>query len=258
MEGRKGVITKSRAKAVPPSQWQPVKSQSVSSRIVDQVRAALFRGELKPGDLLGSEADFARQFGVSRVPVRDAFKTLQAQGIIEVKMGANGGARIASGDPHCFADALSVQLKLVGISVEEMFDAQIAIEVMAAELGARRATPDDIEKLRRILGELRAMAAKALTPAAALKFTEVAMQFHGALVDTAHNRALSAQFQALRFVLEPTYARRTTDSVARRVVAEDKKILDALGASDVPRTGALVRRRLETIRAHQLFETVKK
>jgi DNA-binding FadR family transcriptional regulator len=252
------VVSNSRAKAVVPFQWRPVKSQSVSSRIVDQVRAALFRGELKPGDLLGSETDFARQFGVSRVPVRDAFKTLQAQGIIEVKMGANGGARIASGDPQCFTDALSVQLKLVGISVEEMFDAQIAIEVMAAELGARRATPDDVEKLRRILTELRAIAAKELTPAAALKFTEVAMQFHASLVDTAHNRALSAQFQALRFVLEPTYARRTTDAVARRVVTEDKKILDALGAGDVARTGALVRRRLETIRAHQLFETVKK
>ena len=252
------MISKSRAKAIPPTQWQPVKSQPVSSRIVDQVRAALFRGELKPGDLLGSETDFARQFGVSRVPVRDAFKTLQAQGIIEIKMGSNGGARIASGDPSRFADALAVQLKLVGISVEEMFDAQIAIEAMAAELGAKRATPEDLEKLRRVLGELRAMAAKELTLAAALKFTEIAMQFHAALVDTAHNRALSAQFEALRFVLEPTYARRTTDAVARRVVVEDKKMLDALAAGEAERTGALVRRRLETIRAHQLFETVKK
>ena len=112
--------------------------------------------------------------------------------------------------------------------------------------------------MRRILGELREMAAKELTLAAALKFTKVAMQFHATLVDTAHNRALSAQFEALRVVLEPTYARRTTDAVARRVVVEDKKILDALAASDATRTGALVRRRLETIRAHQLFETVKK
>ena len=81
------------------SRWQDVRAQSVSSRIVDQVRAALFRGELKPGDVLGSETDLAQKFGVSRVPVRDAFKTLQALGIVEVKMGANGGARIAAGDP---------------------------------------------------------------------------------------------------------------------------------------------------------------
>ena len=52
-------------------------------------------------------------------------------------MGANGGARIAPGDPSRFADALAVQFKLVGISIEEMFDAQIAIEVMATELAAQ-------------------------------------------------------------------------------------------------------------------------
>src|SRR6478672_4942762 len=140
------------------SRWEDVRPQSVSSRIVEQVRAALFRGELKPGDVLGSESDLARKFGVSRVPVRDAFKTLQALGIVEVKMGANGGARIAAGDPNRFADALAVQLKLVGISVEEMFDAQIAVEVMAAELAAKRATEGDLEALRAIVSELQTLA----------------------------------------------------------------------------------------------------
>ena len=90
----------------------------------------------------------ALKLGVSRVPVRDAFKTLQALGIVEVKLGANGGARIAAGDPSHFADALAVQLKLVGVSVEEMFDSQIAIEVMATELAAKRATEADLRKLR--------------------------------------------------------------------------------------------------------------
>ena len=250
------VVPKSQAAA--PMQWQKVKPQSVSSQIVAQIRGALFRGDLKPGDLLGSETDFAHQFGVSRVPVRDAFKTLQALGIIEIKMGANGGARIAAGDPHRFADALAIQLKLVGIGIEEMFDAQIAIEVMAAELGTTRATAEDIAALRAILAELKAMAAKPLTASVALRFTEGGLRFHAALVGTAHNRALSAQFEALRVVLEPTYAQRTSDSVAKRVAAEDEKILDALEARDAERTRMLVRRRLETIRAHHLLQTVKK
>jgi GntR family transcriptional repressor for pyruvate dehydrogenase complex len=108
--------------------WQPARAQSVSSGIVDQVRGALFRGELKSGDFLGSENDLAQKLGVSRVPIRDAFKTLQALGIIDVKLGAKGGAWIAAGNPGRFADALAVQFKLVGISVEEMFDSQIAID----------------------------------------------------------------------------------------------------------------------------------
>jgi len=238
------------------ARWQDVRPQSMSSRIVEQVRAALFRGELKPGDVLGSETDLARKFGVSRVPVRDAFKTLQALGIVEVKVGANGGARIAAGDPNRFADALAVQLKLVGISVEEMFDAQIAIEVMATELAAERAGEADRARLRAILSELEAIAQKSFTPVAAARFSAIAMDFHAALVEAAHNRALSAQFAALRFVLEPIYARRTNNTIAKRVIAADKAVLDAVIARDAERACALIRRRLQTIRAHQLFEAV--
>src|SRR5262245_8729274 len=144
---------------------------SASSRIVAQVRAALFRGELKPGDMIGSETDLARKLGVSRVPVRDAFKTLQAMGIVEVKMGVNGGARVAAGDPSRFADALAVQFQLVGISVDEMFDAQIATEVMAAELAARNATADDLRKLGDIVADLQSMTQKPMSASTALKFT---------------------------------------------------------------------------------------
>ena len=240
------------------SRWQAVRAQSVSSGIVDQVRGALFRGELKTGDFLGSENDLARKLGVSRVPVRDAFKTLQALGIIDVKLGANGGAWIAAGNPDRFADALAVQFKLVGISVEEMFDSQIAIEVMATELAAKRATDADLRKLRDLLGELQAMSLKSLTRTAALHFTELSMRFHETLVDAAHNRALAAQFKALRFVLEPIYARRTTDAIAKRVVASHEAVLDSIAAGDADRACALMRQRLQVIRAHQLLKTVEK
>jgi len=240
----------------PWTRWDIGRSQSTSSRIIEQVRNALFRGELKSGDFLGSENDLARYFEISRVPVRDAFQALQALGVIEVRVGANGGARIAVGDSSRFADALAVQLKLVGVSVEEMFDAQIAIEVMATELAAGRATESDFEHLRVILDELQSLSQRPLTKKAALKFTELSMRFHQALVDAAHNRVLAAQFKALRFVLEPIYARRTNDVVARRVLASHKSVLDALVARDVERASSVMRRRLQVIRAHQLLKTV--
>jgi GntR family transcriptional regulator, transcriptional repressor for pyruvate dehydrogenase complex len=252
------VASKPKLKSEHWSRWQAVRAQSVSSGIVDQVRGALFRGELKSGDFLGSENDLAQKFGVSRVPVRDAFKTLQALGIIDVKMGANGGAWIAAGNPGRFADALAVQFKLVGISVEEMFDSQIAVEVMATELAAKRATDADLRKLRDLLGELQTMSLKPLTRTAALHFTELSMRFHETLVDAAHNRALAAQFKALRFVLEPIYARRTTDAIAKRVVASHKAVLDSIAAGDAERACALMRQRLQVIRAHQLMKTVER
>ncbi len=237
--------------------WVNVQSRSVSSQIVDNVRESLFRGELKPGDFLGSENDLAQKLGVSRVPVRDAFKALQALGIIEVKVGAKGGARIASADPNLFADALAVQLLLVGITVEEMFNSQIAIEVMATELAAKHATSEDLQTLRDYIAELESMCLRPMTKPVALRFTEVSMCFHEALVDAAHNRALAAQFKALRRVLEPIYARRTSDTVAKHVVASHKTLLNSIADGDVEKACRLMRRRLETIRAHHLLKTIE-
>jgi GntR family transcriptional regulator, transcriptional repressor for pyruvate dehydrogenase complex len=230
--------------------WQTVRTESASARIVDQVWAALFRGELKPGDYLGSEVQLAQKLGLSRVPVRDAFRTLQALGIIDVKVGAGGGARIASGDPNRFASALAVQLKLIGISIEEMFDAQIAIEVMAAELAAKRATTADLATLRNINEELQTY------KTSSVRFTEKAMRFHEALIEAAHNRALAAQFKALRSVLEPIYAQRISATIVKRVVGWNKQIIDSIAAADTARAGALMRRRLEIIRARQLMKAV--
>jgi DNA-binding FadR family transcriptional regulator len=250
------VTIKTQAKVIHWPQWQHAKSRSISSWIVNHVRDALFRGDVKPGDLLGSETDLACRFGTSRVPVRDAFKALQAQGIIKIKSGSNGGALIASGDPDCFADSLAIQLKLLGINIEEMLEAQLAIEVMAIELAAKRATSLDIKGLRNIVTDLRAIVTTPFTPLATKRFAETAMQFHVALIESAHNRALSAQFKALRSLLEPVYARRTTDAIAKRVISTDRMIIDALVEKNVQLACLLVRRRLEIVRARQGIKAV--
>src|SRR5689334_10891942 len=74
------------------------RSPTLSTQIVTQVRDALFAKELRPGDFLGTEKDLAQRFGVSRIVARDALRTLEAQGIVEIKVGSGGGARIAKGN----------------------------------------------------------------------------------------------------------------------------------------------------------------
>ena len=78
--------------------WAPVRANSVANQIVTQVRDALFAGKLCSGDLIGSEKHLAQKFDVSRITVRDALRTLETMGIIEIKVGAGGGARIANGN----------------------------------------------------------------------------------------------------------------------------------------------------------------
>src|SRR5471032_1068305 len=134
----------------------PGRSSSLSSHIISEVRAALFDKKLKPGNFLGTENDLAARYGVSRIVARDALRTLEALGIVEIKMGKGGGARIAHGNPRLFAEALAVQLDLTGVSAAEIMDAQRAIECLAAELAAENATEADIARLKQIVADSEA------------------------------------------------------------------------------------------------------
>jgi len=96
------------------------RSSSLSAQIVTWVRDTLFAKTLKPGDFLGTEKDLAARFGVSRIVARDALRTLEALGIVEIRMGKGGGARIAQGNPRLFAEALAVQLDLTGVSTADL------------------------------------------------------------------------------------------------------------------------------------------
>src|SRR5215472_1789879 len=109
------------------------RSASLSAQIVAQVRDDLFEKRLKPGDFLGTEKDLAARYGVSRIVARDALRSLAALGIVEIRMGKGGGARIAPGNPRLFAEAMAVQLELAGVTAAEILDAQRAIECLAAE-----------------------------------------------------------------------------------------------------------------------------
>ena len=130
-----------------PASWRRGARATRATQIVAEVRDALFE-KLKPGDFLGTEKDLAARFGVSRIVARDALRTLQALGIVDIRMGKGGGARVARGNPRLFAEALAVQLDLTGVSAAEIMDAQRAIETLAAELAAEHATAADHAKLR--------------------------------------------------------------------------------------------------------------
>src|SRR3954451_5304705 len=95
---------------------------TMAARIVAEVRDALFERRYKPGDFLGTEKELAARHGVSRIVARDAMRTLEALGIVEIRMGKGGGARIARGNPRLFAEALAVQLDITGVTAAEIMD----------------------------------------------------------------------------------------------------------------------------------------
>src|SRR3954470_11242402 len=129
------------------------KSTTLAARIVADVREALFEKRYRPGDFLGTEKELAARHGVSRIVARDAMRTLEALGIVQIRPGIGGGARISPGNPQLFAEALAVQLELAEIDVEEILVAQHAIECLAAELAAEHAGPKDVLLLKKLIEE---------------------------------------------------------------------------------------------------------
>jgi GntR family transcriptional repressor for pyruvate dehydrogenase complex len=221
---------------------------TLSARIVDDVTAALFDRRLAPGHFLGTEKDIAERAGVSRIVARDALRTLQALGVVEIKVGAGGGARIAHGNPALFAEALAVQLNLAGISVREMMDAQRAIETTAAELAAENATTDDIIKLRDSLVEHEA------TIHDGAAYTRTCMRFHLAIAEASHNRVLVAQLLSLQHVSWPTQNRTLTEPVARHILEVHCQLVDVIEARDAAATRRLMDDHVRMIRARRVSE----
>lgn len=221
---------------------------TLSSRIVDEVREALFDKRLRPGDFLGTEKELAERAGVSRIVARDALRTLQALGVVEIKVGAGGGARIAHGNPALFAEALAVQLGLAGITVREMMDAQRAIETTTAELAAENATPEDLVRLRRSLAEHEE------TIADDAAYTRTCMRFHLAVAEASHNRVLVAQLLSLQHVSWPAENRTLTAPVARHILDVHRQLVDLIEARDAAAARRLMDDHVRMIRARRVSE----
>lgn len=85
-----------------------VKARRVRSfdDVVEQVRAAIIDGSITAGERLPSERDLAEQFGVSRATLREALRALEAVGLVEIRVGAHGGAFATDGDVSRSVDSL--------------------------------------------------------------------------------------------------------------------------------------------------------
>src|SRR5689334_1123222 len=74
--------------------FRPIKTRRIFEEICDAIRARLISGELKAGDRLPSERELSEMLDVSRTALREAIRSLEIAGIVEMKKGSRGGAFI--------------------------------------------------------------------------------------------------------------------------------------------------------------------
>jgi DNA-binding GntR family transcriptional regulator len=147
-----------------------------SDAIADAIRFSIVSGELGPGHRL-KEDQFANEFGVSRVPVREAIKRLDAEGYITVTV--NAGARVSVPSAR---------------DASELLQIRSALEVLAARLAAQRRATDQLEKLRDLLGAGEA----AVKAGDFTRLPELSAEFHGCLIEASGNAHLIRSLAEVR------------------------------------------------------------
>jgi GntR family transcriptional regulator, transcriptional repressor for pyruvate dehydrogenase complex len=195
-----------------------------SEDVAAQILKAFYAEGLKPGEWLGTEATLAERFGVRRVTIRDAVSALAARGLIDVRVGARGGLRIARSDPERLIDAFSIQLRLMGLTRDELFEAMLTIEPVTAALAADRATPFQLGVLRNLVDQ----ACASLDDTAL--FSRLAVNFHQAVAEASNNRALSSSLAAVRATQLEHLGPETTRPIAEHVCDSHARILEAICA----------------------------
>lgn len=111
---------------------------NVCDQIVDTIIASIVDGRLKSGDRLLNERKLAQQYGVSRVPLREALRSLRQMGIIVTKHGI--GTFINEVNSTIVMNKLSSYLYLQEKPIIEVLQLRRILEVESARLAAVEAT----------------------------------------------------------------------------------------------------------------------
>ena len=194
--------------------FRPVRVVRASDGVVQQVKALIFGGKLAPGNQLPSEKDLAKQFGLSRVTIRDALRVLESQGLIEIRVGARGGAFVARPNSRPVTESLTNMLRLQRTTIRQLGEARLVVEPQVAALAAHRATARDVRAMAQAIANARAGLA-ARDP----YFIPHSVAFHIALAEAAKNQVLLSAVSSFRTLFHEAVAQMLpANDMARRLM----------------------------------------
>jgi DNA-binding FadR family transcriptional regulator len=216
--------------------FRPVRVARASDEVVQQMKALILSGRLGPGAQLPSEKDLTEQFRLSRITVRDALRVLESEGLIEIKVGARGGAFVARPNAERVGESLTNLLRLQQVTIRELIEARLAVEPYVASLAAQRATAEDMTAMGRAVAD-----ARAARDAGDQRFMPHSVAFHIALAGAAKNQVLFFTVNSLRAPFHEALVRLLpADDMAERAIADHRQILDAIKTHDSQRAQRLM------------------
>lgn len=207
----------------------PVQTGRVSDRIAERVKDAIRHGHLPVGERLPSERQLTEQLNVSRVTLRDALRILETRGLIEIRVGAQGGAFVTAPNPGLVAEGVTDLLMLSDLSPVEVTEARQAFELAVIPLACERADDKDIADLREICDRSRSALSKDAYE------VDLSAEFHVRLARATHNHAIALMASVLQVPLLTSLkrAQAVAPEMGGRGTREHLQIIDAIEARDV-------------------------
>ncbi|HET9242376.1 MAG TPA: FCD domain-containing protein [Gaiella sp.] len=199
-------------------------------QVADQLRELIVTGELPQGGRLPTETALARELGVSRATVREALRLLAAQGLVRTAKGQTGGSYVTLPTVAHVSESLSSNIALLAdardLTLEELIEVRVLLEVPAARLAARRRAAGDVERLRATIPPDR--------PALDTQTEFVHNRdFHATLIECCENRLLQIAAQPVFSALQTSLSRSGLPRDFHRAIhAHHARIVEAVEAGD--------------------------
>ena len=133
--------------------FKSAKTNKISEHIIEQIREAIFEGRLKPGDRLPHEKELMSDFNVSKATLREALRSLEVLGFLEIRKGASGGPFVTEVDMKKARDCFTNFLHFKNLSITSLSEVRLILEPYIAEKAALGITQEDLKRLEELLKE---------------------------------------------------------------------------------------------------------
>ncbi len=171
---------------------------TLADQVTDRLLEYIETQNLRPGDLLPSETSLVNSFGVSRPVIREALKSLEGKGVIEIVNGKGALIRPIDSDPLRLFFRRAMQMEYG--TMRELMEVRKGLEVQSAILAAQRHNEKDLEAIRRVLQAMRENMGDLET------YTRLDVEFHLRVASASHNTMMVSLVESIRDALRNTIA----------------------------------------------------
>ena len=230
-----------------PSRFSQPRGTS-SEQIAFEIRRFIAQHGLRPDDRLGTETELASEFGVSRPTLREALRLLASSHLVRVSRGPGGGVFVAStqneGIGRNLSESIATMLEAESVSLVELVEARIHLEVPLAGLAAENATEETAAELEAAIAD----ATSNRDHPASDEFRLADARFHRAIARTAGNELLRAFTSWTLDVLQPLLVAQVGETIdGDTILRQHRAIARAIRRKQPAAAQRAMRRHLEYV-----------